>query len=114
MKVSKIIVEHDYITFTVVHTVFKKKTKNAKVIDENGIESIIPVEYEVKDKTLYLKHTCKMDSISSIDQHVNDKNQIVKNKCVIFDRMSGRDYLVNNSLEEVKQVLLNRYKKIGY
>lgn len=114
MKKSKIIIENDYVTFTILHTLVKQKTKNTKVKDEEGNDVIIPVTYEVKGKTLYLTHICRIDAVSSISNHISDTNRIIKTKCVIFDRFSGRDYLVNNSIEEVKNAILYRNKKIGF
>jgi len=114
MKKTKIYIENDYISFTIVHVTVKKKTKNTIAVDENGEKMTIPVEYEVKGKTLYLNYTCRIDAISAISSHINDRNQVVKSKCIIFDRYSGRDYLVNNSMDEVKSAVIRQNKKMGY
>jgi hypothetical protein len=114
MKKSKIIVDNDYVTLTILHTLVHQKTKNTKVKDEDGNIVVVPISYEVKGRTLYLSYTCRIDGISSISNHINDRNRIVTTKCIIFDRFSGRDYLVNNSIEEVKQAILFRNNKIGF
>ena len=114
MKKSKIVVENEYVTFTILHTLVKQKTKNTKAQDEDGNIVVVPITYEVKGKTLYLTRICRIDAISSIDNYINDNNRIIKTKCVIFDRFSGRDYLVNNSIEEVKNAIFFRNKKIGF
>jgi hypothetical protein len=114
MKKTKIYIENEYVSFTIIHVTIKKKIKNTSVVGENGEKMVIPVEYEVKDKTLYLSYTCRIDGISSISSHINDRNQFVKSKCIVFDRYSGRDYLVNNSVEEVKSAIIKQNKKLGY
>ena len=63
---------------------------------------------------MYLQHVSLINGISSIDNYLNDRNQIVKTKCVAFDRFNGRDYLVNNSPEELKEALLTKTPKIGF
>ena len=114
MMKSKIQIDNDYITLTILHTLVHQKTKNTKVKDEEGNTVVMPITYEVKGKTLYLKYICRIDAISSISSHINDRNRLIKTKCVIFDRFSGRDYLVNNSIEEIKQAILARNNKIGF
>jgi len=113
-KKTKIYVEKDLVTFTIIHIPLKTKKVKKKQKDENGVSKIYYEELEVKCKPMYLQHVSLITGISSIDNYINDRNQIVKTKCVAFDRFNGRDYLVNNSPQELKEALLTKTPKIGF
>ena len=114
MKKTKIFVEKDIITFTIIHIPIKIKKVKRKEKDEDGVSHVIFENLEVKGKPMYLPHLSLVTGISSVDSYINDRNQLVKSKCVAFDRFNGRDYLVNNSPEELKEALLTRTSKIGF
>jgi len=114
MKKTKILVEKDLITFTIIHIPIKIKKVKRKQKDEEGVSHIYFEEIEVKCKPMYLPHMSLVAGISSVDSYINDRNQLVKSKCVAFDRFNGRDYLVNNSPEELKEALLTKTSKIGF
>lgn len=113
-KKTPVIVENDYITFTIIHipTLIKKVKK--KVKNEEGKAEIVIQEFEYKGKPLYLEHTSLVGAMSSIDPYINDRNQVVKSKCIVYDRFSGRDYLVNNSPAEMRINIVGKIKKIGF
>ena len=114
MKKTKIIVEKDLISFTIIHIPIKIKKVKRKQKDEEGVSHVFYEEQEIKGKPMYLPHMSLINGISSVDSYINDRNQLVKSKCVAFDRFNGRDYLVNNSPEELREALLTKTSKIGF
>ena len=113
-KKTKIYVEKDLVTFTIIHIPLKIKKIKRRQKNEEGVSHVYYEEKEVKCTPMYLQHVSLITGISSIDNYINDRNQIVKTKCVAFDRFNGRDYLVNNSPEELKEALLTKTPKIGF
>lgn len=111
---SKVEVKGEYVTLVVVHQPYVTKTVY-KYIDTDEGKKKIKEEREVRGKTFYPRHTCRIDSISSVDDYITSKSCISKNRCVIFDRFSGRDFIVNHSRSQIEELLVNKsHKKIGY
>lgn len=114
MKKTKIFTEKDLIFFTIVHIPIKIKKIKRMQKDDDGVSHLYIDEQEIKCKPMYLPHMSLINGISSVDSYINDRNQLVKSKCVAFDRFNGRDYLVNNSPDELKEALLTKTSKIGF
>lgn len=113
-KKTKITIEKDLITFVIIYTPTKIKKVKIKEKDAEGVMHTFFEEKEIKGKPMYLVHTGLINGISSVDNYINDRNQLVKNKCIVYDRFNGRDYLVNNPPEEIKNALLGKTNQIGF
>lgn len=88
---------HDAVSLNVVHSVYKTKTIYQKM--EGG--ELFPERKEVLVKQIKVKKWFVKESISSIEEYVNSKNQVSRKRSVVFDKYSGRFYATYHSPEEV-------------
>ncbi len=92
---------HNSIELNVVHSVYKTKTIYQKM--EGG--ELFPERKEVLVKQIKVKKWFLKESISSVEQYVNSKNQISKKRSVVFDKFSGRYYATYHSPQEVMHAI---------
>ena len=88
---------HDAVSLNVVHSVYKTKTIYQKL----GGGELFPERKEVLVKQIKVKKWFVKESISSIEEYVNSKNQISRKRSVVFDKYSGRFYATFHTPEEV-------------
>jgi hypothetical protein len=92
-----VVSNNDSVMLEVVHSVYKKKVKY-EVMPEGDL---FPQEKEVLHKQIRVKKWFKKEAISSVEEYVTSKNTIAKNRCIVFDKYSGRFYATFHQLHEV-------------
>lgn len=97
----------------IIHEITEKRIEYIKL--EGGDE--IPEEKEVVVKTLRIPQWFKKDGITSVQQHITAKNTLAKNKCVIYDKYSGKFYVTHHNVDEVARTVFNHgpvTRQIGF
>jgi hypothetical protein len=97
------------IILNVVSSVYKNKLVTVKdnlgkvVKDEKG--KPIKALDEVWEKDLQLKTVFLKDSLTIRGETLTRKNTKAKNRCVIYDRSSGKFFTIAHSLKELDEAL---------
>lgn len=68
-------------------------------------------------KTMYVPQWFRKDGITSVSQHVTDRNTLSKRRCVIHDKYSGRFYGVAHNMDDIAKRVFNhitRTQQIGF
>lgn len=96
----------------VVHSVYKSKVKYEKM--EGG--ELFPERKEVLHKQIRVKKWFKKEAITSVEEYVTNKNTIARNRCVVFDKYSGKFYAAFHNVNEVMRCIeIQPYKnQIGF
>lgn len=81
----------------VVHSVYKKKVEYEMMPEGD----LFPQQKEKLHKQIRVKKWFKKDAISSVEEYVTSKNTIAKNRCIVFDKYSGRFYATFHHMNEV-------------
>lgn len=92
---------NDSIALSVVHSVYKTKIVYQKM--EGG--DLFPEQKEILVKQIAVKKWFIKESISSVEEYVNSKNQVSPKRCVVFDKYSGKFYATFHSPQEVLQAI---------
>jgi hypothetical protein len=71
--------------------------------------------YQKLVKELRTRKWIKKDAIVSVDDYVNSKHQVSKNRSIIFDKYSNKFYAADHSIDEVVDSLnKGSNPKIGF
>jgi len=97
--VSKIKRHRDTIELHVVHPVYKLRRK--RLPDGNIVEE------EIKVKEMSIRKWVPPDAIISVEEFVNNRNEVVKNKSIIYNRYEGKYFVVKHSTDEVRNATHN-------
>lgn len=100
----------DSICLSVVHSVRKQKTVYLKL---SGGEDY-PEQKEVLVKQLHVRKWFRKDGITSVEEYVTAKHKIARNRCIVFDKYSGRFYETFHSTEEVMLNITSAVNPIGF
>lgn len=98
----------DYIELDVVVEKYKKtiisvKLNGKPMLDENGKKI-----KEVREKIIgffTVPTTFLKDGLTLYNPHVNEKNQVLKTKCTVYDKYTNKFFLVNHKASELDQKL---------
>jgi len=107
---KKIVNVQDNICLSVVHSVTKQKTVYQRL---SGGEEY-PEQKEVLLKQLHLRKWFRKDGITSVEEYVTTRNRIAKNRCIVFDKYSGRFYATFHSVDDVLNSITSSINPIGF
>ena len=97
MRRKEIQLNRDNIRLSLVHQVYKEKTKYTKMPDGE----LIPEKKERLQKEITVQKWFRRDAIVSVEEYVTVTNKIAKNRSIVTDKYSGRSYATFHSPEEV-------------
>lgn len=109
MPWRKVKSDQNRIELSVVHSVYE--TKKKKVKTREGVE-VVPVEKLTKQ--LYVRKWFVKEAITSVEEYVTTNNRISRNRCIIFDKYSGRFYATFHGADEVMKHLSPRGPEVGF
>lgn len=89
------------IELTIVHDVYKTKTVYVKMPEGDEF----PETKQVFVKQMLVKKWFIKEAIVSIEQYVTKRHSIGKSRSVIFDRFSGRSYIVLHSPQDILHMM---------
>jgi len=87
----------DSIRLEVVHSVYKNKIEYEQL--PGGEE--YPLQKEKLIKQIRVKKWFKKEAITSVEEYVTAKNTIARNRCIVFDKYSGKFYATYHRPDEV-------------
>lgn len=89
----------DSVQLQVVHSVFKSTVEYEQMPGGDQF----PTQKDKLVKQIRVKKWFKKEAITSVEEYVTSKNTIAKNRCVVFDKYSGKFYATFHHPEEVIQ-----------
>jgi hypothetical protein len=92
-----VVSNNDSVMLEVVHSVYKKKVEYETMPGGD----VYPQQKEVLHKQIKVKKWFKKEAISSVEEYVTSKNTIAKNRCIVFDKYSGRFYATFHHMRDV-------------
>lgn len=98
------------IELTIVHDVFKTKTIYTKL--PGGEE--YPETKQVFVKQMLVKKWFQIEAIVSIEQYVTKRHSIGKSRSIVFDKFSGRSYVVLHSPQHILDMITKPKNPIGF
>jgi hypothetical protein len=100
------------IMLEVVHSVYKNKVEYERMPEGE----LFPNRKEVLHKQIRVKKWFKIEGITSVEEYVTAKNTIAKNRCIVFDKYSGKFYATFHTAEDVvRNISPQSYKnQIGF
>lgn len=116
----KVKVIEDRIELKIITPIYKRKLKPIK--DKRGkyvkddLGRIVKEEAEEFVKNVFLPTDFYRDGITLTGSLLNRKNEIAKNKSIIYDRYTNRYYTVAHNREEIQTALdhMDKAPKIGF
>lgn len=107
-----IVTTDESVRLEVVHSVYKTKIEYEKM--EGG--ELFPERRDVLHKQIRVKKWFKKEGITSVEEYVTTKNTIARNRCVVFDKYSGKFYAAFHNVQEVmRSIETQPYKnQIGF
>lgn len=87
----------DCVRLDIIHSVYKSVTEYEKLPEGD----LYPTKKDVLLKQIRVRKWLRKDGITSIEEYVTTKNTIAKNRCIVYDKYSGKFYAVSHSVEEV-------------
>jgi len=100
-------IKHDNNGYTLMLIQRIYKTKRYKEDEQEYEEHIFVKEVRVK------RWFCK-DSITAVEEYIGRNNKPAKNRCIIYDKYTGKDFPVAHSMEQIIEMFDIKMKKIGY
>lgn len=85
------------IQLEIVHSVYKSKMEYEKLADGE----LYPNRKEVLDKQIRVRKWFKKEAITSVEEYVTTKNTIAKNRCIVYDKYSGKFYAAFHHPDDV-------------
>lgn len=95
---------------TIIHDVYKTKTVYTKL--PGGDE--YPEQKQVLVKQMKVKKWFLKEAIVSIEQYVTKRHSIGKSRSVIFDKFSGRSYIVLHTPQHILHMITQPINPIGF
>lgn len=103
---------HDLVKLDIVHSVYKNKVVYEKMPEGD----LFPNKKEILHKQIRVRKWFKKEAITSVEDYVTTRNQVSKNRSVVFDKYSGRFYATFHSADDVmRHIQPQPYKnQIGF
>lgn len=102
---SKITIMADSVELKVIQPIYK-----SVFVKENG-ETVEQVRFI---KEMRVRKWIQKEAIISVEEYLNAKNKIVKNRCVVQDKYTGKSYLVDHPVMDVMQAKNSPQSPIGF
>lgn len=96
----------------IVHSIYRETIEFESFVEGE----LFPVKKQVLVKQMRVKKWFKKECISSVEEYVTKKNEIAKNRCIVFDKYSSQFYAAYHTVEDVMNILESRPNKnqIGF
>jgi len=94
----------------IIQAVYKKE----KIRGRNEFGMIVNQEKEKFIKEVYAKVWMDKNEIGPYGQYIGSKGELLKNRTLLFNRVTDTYYKVAHSLDEIRQVIQYGNAHIGY
>lgn len=102
--------EGNNVEFFVIQSVYKKEKKPMK--NEFGMKVSVEVDKFVKE--VYARVVMEKNYVGPYGQYVGSKGELLKNRTLLYNKLTDSYYKVAHSLEEIKSVMQTSASQIGF